>query len=50
MQDVLGLDSWGRMNTPGTLKGNWSWRATTLPDWGAWRLRELAETYGRLPV
>jgi 4-alpha-glucanotransferase len=26
-QDLLGLDSGGRMNTPGTDEGNWSWRA-----------------------
>lgn len=26
MQDILGLDSWARMNTPGTIHGNWSWR------------------------
>lgn len=28
MQDVLGLDSEARMNTPGTPSGNWSWRFT----------------------
>jgi len=26
MQDVLGLDTSARMNTPGTASGNWSWR------------------------
>ena len=26
MQDVLGLDSAHRMNTPGTTQGNWTWR------------------------
>lgn len=26
MQDVLMLDSSGRMNVPGTITGNWSWR------------------------
>ena len=26
MQDVLGLGSEARMNTPGTLGGNWTWR------------------------
>jgi 4-alpha-glucanotransferase len=25
-QDVLGLDSAHRMNTPGTTEGNWNWR------------------------
>jgi 4-alpha-glucanotransferase len=26
MQDILGLDSSARMNTPGTIEGNWEWR------------------------
>jgi 4-alpha-glucanotransferase len=26
LQDLLGLDSDQRMNTPGTTKGNWEWR------------------------
>ena len=26
MQDLLGLDDRARMNTPGTLRGNWRWR------------------------
>jgi 4-alpha-glucanotransferase len=26
MQDVLELGSEDRMNTPGTIEGNWSWR------------------------
>ncbi|MEG6615651.1 4-alpha-glucanotransferase [Peptococcaceae bacterium 1198_IL3148] len=26
LQDFLGLDSWARMNYPGTVGGNWSWR------------------------
>lgn len=30
MQDVLGLDSFARMNTPGKPQGNWTWRMT--PD------------------
>ncbi len=29
MQDVLGLGSEARLNTPGTVTGNWSWR---LPE------------------
>ncbi|HPV07143.1 MAG TPA: 4-alpha-glucanotransferase [Aggregatilineales bacterium] len=28
MQDVLGLDAWARMNTPGNPSGNWTWRFT----------------------
>jgi len=30
MQDLLGLDSAARLNTPGTAEGNWGWRL--LPD------------------
>jgi 4-alpha-glucanotransferase len=26
LQDVLGLDGSHRMNTPGTMGGNWHWR------------------------
>lgn len=29
MQDVLGLPTEGRMNTPGTAEGNWEWRCST---------------------
>jgi len=28
MQDLLGLGSDARMNVPGTVDGNWSWRFT----------------------
>ncbi len=28
MQDILGLDTDARMNTPGTIEGNWHWRFT----------------------
>ncbi len=51
-QDVLGLDSRARMNTPGTVTGNWGWRL--LPDQldhlagePAARLRALTQIYGR---
>ena len=51
LQDVLGMGSDARMNTPGTTGApNWSWRAP--PDAfsrvSAARLRDLAETYGRV--
>ncbi|HEX2729510.1 MAG TPA: 4-alpha-glucanotransferase [Rubrobacteraceae bacterium] len=48
MQDVLGLGSDARMNTPGTVKGNWVWRmgGTELTHELAARLRRLAEIYG----
>lgn len=31
LQDVLGLDSKHRMNTPATLEGNWKWRLGSNP-------------------
>jgi 4-alpha-glucanotransferase len=50
LQDLLGLDSAGRMNTPGTTQGNWIWRFewSQLPaDFAAvWRARAAAS--GRL--
>ena len=48
-QDVLGLDSKARMNTPATASGNWQWRLheNALTDKVADKLRDLAETYGR---
>lgn len=49
MQDVLCLDSWARLNTPGVAEGNWSWRFTDadLNDKLAARLFETAKLYGR---
>jgi 4-alpha-glucanotransferase len=51
MQDILGLDSDARMNTPSVLGGNWAWRyrAEALNAWSWNRLRELVELYGRDP-
>lgn len=51
LQDVLGLGSAGRMNTPGKEQGNWGWRfddALLTPALRT-RLRDLTEVYGRLP-
>ncbi|MBX3130254.1 MAG: 4-alpha-glucanotransferase [Polyangiaceae bacterium] len=51
LQDVLGLDSRARMNTPGTSQGNWSWRAKPgqlTPPLAA-ELQQLARTYERTP-
>jgi len=52
LQDILGLGSEARMNTPGTSGDhNWRWRfarEALTPNLGE-RLRELTETYGRLP-
>ena len=49
MQDLLGLGSWARMNTPGETEGNWRWRMTSeqMAD-APWRtMRTLAGLYGR---
>jgi len=49
MQDILSLDGDHRMNVPGTIEGNWSWKF----DWGMVseqcgpRLKKLNELYGR---
>lgn len=51
MQDVLGLDGRARMNLPGNGSGNWRWRmlpSVFTPALQA-QLRELTETYGRIP-
>ena len=49
VQDVLGLGSEARMNTPGTTSGNWRWRlaAGQLTEQHARRLAELGQLYGR---
>ena len=49
MQDVLGLGSSARMNTPGTATGNWRWRMAQheFSDLVAQKLRGLATLYGR---
>ena len=51
LQDVLGLGSEARMNTPSTLGGNWQWRALPGSFDGklARRLRREVEVYQRLP-
>jgi 4-alpha-glucanotransferase len=50
-QDVLGLGSEARMNTPGRREGNWRWRLRRgqLTDEHAARLRELTERSRRSP-
>lgn len=50
-QDLLGLGSEARMNTPSTLGGNWQWRALPGSFDGklARRLRREVEVYQRLP-
>ena len=50
-QDLLGLGSESRMNTPGTDTGNWDWQASAgaLDATLAARLRELVAATGRVP-
>jgi 4-alpha-glucanotransferase len=49
MQDVLGLGSEARMNTPGTLGGNWTWRllGDSLREADQCRLKLFTEIYDR---
>jgi 4-alpha-glucanotransferase len=49
LQDVLGLGSEARMNTPATASGNWRWRCRpgVLTEDIAGRLREMVELYER---
>jgi 4-alpha-glucanotransferase len=50
-QDLLGLGSPARLNTPGTSRGNWRWRLRAgqlTPELAAW-LRERTAEAGRLP-
>ncbi|MGC1440911.1 MAG: 4-alpha-glucanotransferase [Burkholderiaceae bacterium] len=51
MQDILGLGSECRTNTPGESAGQWSWRLTwdQVAPWHAERLRAISEIHGRHP-
>lgn len=51
LQDVLGLDSSGRMNRPGVGEGAWEWRFVwdQVKPWHAEQLGELTRLYGRCP-
>jgi 4-alpha-glucanotransferase len=52
LQDILGLGSFARMNTPGQAEGNWAWRYRSEMLTGELRerLRELTRLYGRTPA
>jgi 4-alpha-glucanotransferase len=52
LQDVLGLDGQGRMNTPGTIEDNWQWRfrREDLTPEMLRRLADLTHKYGRNPA
>lgn len=49
MQDILELDSTNRMNTPGTIEGNWKWRFQwdQLTPERAKRLAHLVKLFNR---
>ncbi len=51
VQDLLGLGNEARMNVPGKLGGNWSWRLRPgqLTDRIAQPLADMTRTYARLP-
>lgn len=51
LQDLLGLDTDARMNSPSQEMGNWGWRYEhgALSDHLRGRLRYFTEMYGRLP-
>ena len=51
LQDLLGLGTEARMNTPGTAVGNWCWRlrAELLTDAVRENLRAMTEAYQRVP-
>ncbi|MEC9465047.1 MAG: 4-alpha-glucanotransferase [Myxococcota bacterium] len=51
LQDILGLGTEARMNTPATVAGNWGWRLSEQPSaaHGA-RLRDLIGLYARCPA
>lgn len=51
IQDVFGYGNEARMNVPGLVGANWSFRLTTLPNREmAKELRGLAELFERLPI
>uniref|UniRef100_A0A0E0LNL5 4-alpha-glucanotransferase n=1 Tax=Oryza punctata TaxID=4537 RepID=A0A0E0LNL5_ORYPU len=55
MQDILGLDSSARMNTPATQKGNWRWRMPSSVSFDslsseAAKLKELLALLQEMPL
>ena len=50
VQDLLCLGSEGRMNLPGTSRGNWEWRTTgsDIHKLSNSNVKDLAEVYGRV--
>lgn len=52
LQDYLVKGREARINTPGTLDGNWEWRLIPnfLSDALSGSIREMSETFGRVPT
>jgi 4-alpha-glucanotransferase len=52
LQDMLGLGSRARMNVPGTVAGNWTWRLAEdeLTPAVAERMAKYSSLYGRVPA
>lgn len=50
MNDIIGLDSTARINTPSTVGGNWQWRikGECINNWLAKIIYENTEIYGRI--
>ena len=44
MQDLLNLDDGSRLNKPGTIENNWSWRLTR----NNFKIKEALKKYGDL--
>ena len=54
LQDIMRLDNSGRMNLPGSVENNWTWRIGDSDVWNklapeAKALKKLGATYDRLP-
>lgn len=51
MNDIIGLDSKARINTPSTVGGNWQWRIDggCINDWLAKIIYDNTKIYGRIP-
>lgn len=49
-QDILGMDTSGRMNIPGEKTGSWEWRFSweQVGPWPSGYLAEMTEIYGRI--
>ncbi|WP_029036208.1 4-alpha-glucanotransferase [Salinimicrobium xinjiangense] len=52
LQDIIGLGGEAIMNTPGSTKGNWSWRvrSSEIPMERSHKLFKLNELYGRVDL